>query len=483
MKKNLELSCATGAIALAMLSVAPAMAAPGDPIVEIEMEIDQDVSAWTVDRADVATFTNESWEGRDGTVHITISPPANPSSFSNWQGYSQTLDTPAGSASIKGDLWIGSEWAEGTDTDYVRTGIWGSVQPEGTESYVDAQAIFPIISFTNEDGEARLQVWDTTANPSGGWVNLDASESALSLDEWNTFEMRVLPESDRIDYVVNDVVIYSWDMPRGAEDNISDELYAVYLNGRNNGVTSFDTYWSQLAQAQLVLDGESITGAPDGLNVIANAQGSVAIDAGVTVGGTVRSGAGSNVTIAFGEDAGVVSTGEAGVVSNEGGVITLDGGSVETSGAEAPGLLAVNQGSEIHTLGTNVSTDGSAGVVAANGGLVSLDGGIVETSGASSPGLLAIGADSAVIASGTEVAASGSTGALAMTGGTITLDGGVVTSTQFALVANHATIEATDVAVSGNWARLPSPVARSVCRVAAFRRRSMALWPTAVSST
>src|SRR4030095_2059819 len=111
-------------------------------------------------------------------------------------------------------LWIDDAWANGTSSDYVRTGIWGSALPEGSASYVDSKAIFPIISFTNQDGGARFQVWDAA---NGGWVDLPESASTLNLGDWNNLEMRVLPASDTIEYLVNGTVIYTWENARGSD--------------------------------------------------------------------------------------------------------------------------------------------------------------------------------------------------------------------------------------------------------------------------
>ncbi len=382
----------------------------------------------------------------------------------------QELNTPAGSSSIKGDMWVNSDWATGTDTDYVRTGIWGSVLPEGSDSYIDSQSIFPIISFTNQDGEARLQLWDTTANPDGGWVDLASSESALALGDWNSFEMRVLPESDRIDYIVNGVTIYSWTMPRGAEENISDELWAIYLKGRNNGVTSFNTYWSALTEARLVLDGETLTAAPDGFNILADAVGGITIADTVSVGGGIHAGSGSAVTLAFGQGSGVATSGAGviGVVSNEGGSVTLNGGSVITSGTGAHGLYATGlnpagTGSAITAQGTAVAVTGAGafGAYATNFGTIMLKGGSVSS------GRAALVADGGTInatdvALSTTVAANNGNdvgavtalngGAITVSGGTITLEGGRMAGL-LALSEGAITSENVTISASGDRAR------------------------------
>ena len=284
------LACATGLAQASAISMNPA--------------------DWTVDRANGVIFQLVDFGGRSSVLQLGISPPAAQSSFYNWQGYSQKVAVPAGSSFIRGDIWLEQEWASGSSTDYVRTGIWGSAMPEAdvaNGTYVDAHATFPIISFTNVNGVGRLEVW-----VEGAWVDLPGTAELLSYDGWNTFESRllVLPEGTKIEYLVNGVVIYTYEDPLSeSSDPVSPEqLFAVYLKARNNGVTEFDTYWSRLMAGIVLPEGEEIDGA-EGDVLIENAGPTIISDGAVFQGSVGASG---------GEDVKVVTF--SGSATIEGGV-------------------------------------------------------------------------------------------------------------------------------------------------------------------
>ncbi|HWK42689.1 MAG TPA: autotransporter domain-containing protein [Croceibacterium sp.] len=419
-------------LALSILMPGIASAQSGAAVVALPTAVDTDPSAWTLDRSAPAEFEKVTWQGRQNVLHLGVEPPSTGTSFRDWQGYHQKLDMPAGAGSIRGDLWLDTGWMEsGSSTDYVRTGIWGSVQPDGLPGYVDAQAVFPIISFTNQDGVGRLEVWDTTVNPSGGWVDLGVSSAdALNFGSWNRLEMRVLPDADTIEYLVNGVSVYTWQMPRGDQDNIADDLWAVYLKPRNNGVTAFDTYWSDLVKSELILDGESITAAPNGIEVIAGGVGTVSVADGVIVQGGITTGQNSDATIEFGSGSGVLTTGNGaiGIVSAEGSVLTVSGGSVSTLGNNAAGLQANGAGSGIVAQDMTIDVLGRAhGAVASEGGSVTLTGGEITTVAGYSYGLLAEDSGS-TITSSADVTTSGewAFGAYARDDASITLTGGNV---------------------------------------------------------
>ena len=253
--------------------------------------ISMDPADWTVDRAEGVIFELVDFGGRSSVLQLGISPPAAQQSFYNWQGYSQKVEVSAGSSFIRGDIWLDQDWETGTTTDYVRTGIWGSAMPEAdvaNGTYVDAHATFPIISFTNVDGVGRLEVW-----VDGAWVDLPGTADLLSYDGWNTFESRllVLPEGTKIEYLVNSEVIYTYEDPVSeSNDPVSPEqLFAVYLKARNNGVTEFDTYWSRLMAGIVLPEGEEIDGA-EGDVLIEDGEPTVISDGAVFQGSVGASG-------------------------------------------------------------------------------------------------------------------------------------------------------------------------------------------------
>src|SRR3546814_5991557 len=93
-------------------------------------------------------------------------------------------------------------------TDFQNTGMWGSAMPTATVaggSYVDSQAVFPIMHFTNQldstgnpDGKGVLRIWDTTVNLTGGWVYLSGTENLIQYGGWNSIDLRLIPEQRKI---------------------------------------------------------------------------------------------------------------------------------------------------------------------------------------------------------------------------------------------------------------------------------------------
>src|SRR3546814_1430042 len=79
-----------------------------------------DPTAWVRDRGGDPGLTNAIWEGRDA-LKLSILPPAEGSSFNNWQGHSQRTTAPAGESFLRGDIWIQSDWSTGTETAFQNT--------------------------------------------------------------------------------------------------------------------------------------------------------------------------------------------------------------------------------------------------------------------------------------------------------------------------------------------------------------------------
>lgn len=274
--------------------------------------IGTDRGDWEADRADAAFFGNVGrFQGRDDVLRLGVEPPADPGSFYNWQGYLQRTQVPAGNSFLRGDMWVPQTWRRGTDTDYMRTGLWGSAMPEDLVAegrYVDDAAVFPIVSFTNQGGVGRLEVWDPAANPDTGWVDLPETARLIDYDGWNTIELRLLPEDGKIAYVFNGEVIYTWDSPKPDDPTLGlpERFWAIYLQARNNGVTAFDTYWSRLLSGLFVSEGDIITDTPGDLVVepAGGAQDTVRIARGATIGGSlIAEGRNARTNVVVGDGA------------------------------------------------------------------------------------------------------------------------------------------------------------------------------------
>ncbi|MCB5189917.1 autotransporter domain-containing protein [Methylobacillus arboreus] len=462
-----------------------------DPAVYTPYAMDMDPAAWVQDRGGSPALQNVEWQGRDA-LKLEINPPATPDSFNNWQGYSQRTGVPAGASFLRGDLWIDGDWQNGTATDYVNTGMWGSAMPESVVAegtYVNSEAAFPIIHFNNQDGSGRLQVWGDS-----GWIDLAETGSLVKYDGWNTLDLRLLPEQNLVEYYFNGELIYSWNPPETAHGEPS-QFWAMYLKARNNGETVFDTYWSRLLAGQVYADGEIIDNTDGDIVVDAGAHAQVA--SGATIAGSLlaegKEGEQASTDFAgsavingslIGNQASFTFSGDSADIVSIGGNVELENGASATGGSNGPSIqVGGNIRLDDATLGGswNVAdgylnaVSGSAALLteshfsgtvngAANAVVKSDASGIVMTGGSVSNA----GTGSAVLAVsggtyegfGVTVTALGNGhGAVANTGGQVSLhDSNVSTQGQAAhgLVADGSgsLVEASDTSinVAGNRA-------------------------------
>ena len=158
--------------------------------------ISTDPSDWMIDRYPTASFARlDSYMGRSNVLALeTLGSKAGSNSYYQWEGYSQNTTVPPGDSFIGGDIYVADGWRSGSDTDYIRTSIWGSTMTEeevATGNYNDNDAVFPIIQFTNRDGQGRLEVWDTSTD--NGWVELPETTGLINYSSWNTIDMDRVP--------------------------------------------------------------------------------------------------------------------------------------------------------------------------------------------------------------------------------------------------------------------------------------------------
>ena len=313
--------------------------------------IGTDTADWSVDRMAPAWFGNvETFQGRDNVILLGIAPPASDNSRLNWQGYQQNMTVPAGNSFLRGDMWIADGWRTGTENDFVNTGMWGSAMSENLVAqgnYVDAAAVFPIVHFINQGGAGRLRVWDTTAS---GWVNLPETADLISYGGWNTIDLRLLPDEQKIEYLLNGEVFYTWDIPapHDPDHGLPEQFFRMYLQARNNGVTSFDTYWSRLMSGLLIRSGEDIGSTPSDVAVVPGegASRNVVVGDGAMIGGSVAADGGAlGVEIEF--------DGSADIVGN------VIGSSTAFQFGTEPGK-SVGIGGDIELVNSSSTTGGSA---------------------------------------------------------------------------------------------------------------------------
>ncbi len=287
--------------ALALILMAPNNAVADDFSGFEPFPMSTDISDWEVDRRAPAVFERlDTFEGRSNVLLLGIEPPQSPNSFERFEGYKQRTQVPAGNSFLRGDIWIQDGWQSGDDTDYVRTGMWGDAMPEDLVAqgqYVNDAAVFPIVQFTNRDGVGRLEVWDTT---DGGFVDLPETADMINYDGWNTIDMRLLPDQGIVQYLFNGQVIYTW-RPESLDPSLGDpnQFFQMYLQGVNNDVTSFNTYWSRLLSGLLIAAGEDVGDTPGDVVIDPNDENArnVFVIDGARIGGTILSQGGDIVPV------------------------------------------------------------------------------------------------------------------------------------------------------------------------------------------
>src|SRR5690606_23259508 len=183
----------------------------------------------------------------------------------------------------------------GTATDFQNTGMWGSAMPEdivADDKYVDKETVFPIIHFTNQqdptgnpEGKGMLRIWDTTANPSGGWVYLPDTAGQINYGSWNSFDLRLIPESNKVEYYLNGSLVYTWIDPTSENKTEPGQFFAMYLKARNNGMTAFDTFWSRLMSGEVHSEGV-VSGSVSG-DVMVDAGGWVSVADDTNISGSL----------------------------------------------------------------------------------------------------------------------------------------------------------------------------------------------------
>ncbi|WP_158498674.1 autotransporter domain-containing protein [Martelella endophytica] len=259
----------------------------------VSYPVNMDPSVWTVDRQKPAGFASVDYGGRSGVLAITTDGDVHGNnSHQSYEGYMQGLDVPAGDSFIGGDIFISDGWQQGSDSDYIRTGMWGSAtSAENVENnvYDGNNVIFPIVNFTNQDGEGHLEVYIYNQ---GGWVDLPETAGLISYGGWNTVDMRMYIASDdpdeiRVEFYFNETLIYTWDTPVGVTGNVPEQYFRMYLNNFNNQVTDYTTYWSDLMSGLLLAEGQTTLGDTPGNVRVQNDGTAVTITSGSTIGGSV----------------------------------------------------------------------------------------------------------------------------------------------------------------------------------------------------
>ncbi len=371
------------ALATAYINVSAA------PVAYTPHAINMDPASWSIDRSDASVFERVTFEGRD-SLRLGITPPAEGGSFYNWQGYSQRTQAAAGESFLRGDLWINDGWQTGSDIDYQNTGMWGSAMPESVVAngtYVDAEAVFPIIHFSNEqdiaggnpDGIGMLRVWDTTDGD--GWIYLANTAGLINYDSWNSLDMRLIPEENKIEYYFNGTKVYTWEDPTSDNNTKPGQFFAMYLKARNNGETTFDTYWSRLLAGTVYSDGD-VSGPITG-DVLVDAGASVNVSDGTTISGSLLGNGTTTATtvVNFGGD---VDIGADVIGTSTGFSFSTDSGAVATIGRDLvlESQSAASGGSEASRIqvGRNINLNDSllSGYWSVNGSVLAANGARIE---------------------------------------------------------------------------------------------------------
>ena len=231
---------------------------------------------------------------------------------------------PDGAAVLRGSLYIPEDWRMGTiesdlnkdSIDFPHTGLWGT-GPDSVpilhftnHSYPPTGRWLPAGTLSGRGGVGRMVVWDTNSYPDkwsdfdtawfssstgiNGWVELADTAMLIEYDDWNDFEMRLLPDERKIEYSLNGRPIFVWE-PNDPDFDFPAALSHIYLIARNEGLATYNSDWSELEARRLLASGADIGDATYDvvINPDADAARAARVTDGATLGGSLTSKGGT----------------------------------------------------------------------------------------------------------------------------------------------------------------------------------------------
>lgn len=189
-------------------------------------------TGWVTDRTTPSGgYGAETFAGRQ-SVYLNVDAPSNaPTSFYQYEGITKNI--PAGSKTLKGDLYIDPTWP-----DNVRAGFWGV----GYDT-TNAISSYPIVEY-NTAFASHWRIWDSVGL--GGWREV-AAPSATS--GWNTIELAI----NKTDSAKTDVYVNNTYIGTSATD-ATDDFRSVILNNYNFGDHDYAVHWSNIQAGSYILD-------------------------------------------------------------------------------------------------------------------------------------------------------------------------------------------------------------------------------------
>jgi hypothetical protein len=217
-----------------------------------------DAKVWCKDRADTATqVILGSYQGNTNVLNLGIKKQTemswDPSGFTETEGYKTNTGLAPGGSYVSGQLYIPGTWKNST-TAFQSVGLWATL---GTGS----ATAYPIVNFYN-------------GGPSGGQIrywnydHYDVADAPINYDGWNTLRVNYIPGptvgTGAFAIVVNGVVvahITGGDFIESPIDPATNSQYEIILNAHTNGVSAYDTYWSNILWSSMVHYNEEYTAA------------------------------------------------------------------------------------------------------------------------------------------------------------------------------------------------------------------------------
>lgn len=221
-------------------------------------------TGWSTDRYAPASFANVgSFQGRDNVLGIGISSAQNAANrgaqsamFYNTQGDQHAISGGAGST-LGAALYIDTSWRDAAN-GWVRSDMWGVMSDSfGITDY-------PIIGFTNQDGNARYRVYDGDVLANGGWIDINTT---VAFGSWTAFQM-VYNGGYSLDYFIDGALVYTDNTIGYGEP--TEGFSAVIMQAYNYGdpakfpnavVADYTAHWSNIPEpATLALFGLALAG-------------------------------------------------------------------------------------------------------------------------------------------------------------------------------------------------------------------------------
>lgn len=203
---------------------APGVSYTSTPLVASDWTVDRATPSggWAVDTANGRVILNVN------QAHANTSAP-----FYQTEGVSKAL--PAGTDSIKADLYVGTDW---NTKPSLRAGLWGVAQDSGNTG-----PSYPIIEYANIGGYTGWRVWNAN---DGSWNNVSAT---TNIGGQNTVEIVSNFNTGNYDFYVNNAQVYSYSAD--GYTTFTNMIFNNYNAATGDTAGNYTVIWKNISTGSL----------------------------------------------------------------------------------------------------------------------------------------------------------------------------------------------------------------------------------------